>query len=446
MEYSRDKYLNRLIDRKENGLIKVITGARRAGKSYLMNELYYKYLLNEGIPSANIIRFAFDSDEDIDLLESFYPEEPTKLEQSQNVFYVNSKKFRAYIKNRTNDKDKYYLLLDEVQMLDSFVGTLNGLLRHSNYDIYVTGSNSKFLSSDIATEFKGRGTIIHVLPLAFSEYIQGIDLSPEKAWREYIVTGGIPLVAQMKSEEEKISYLKNLCEETYLKDIIIHNRIKKKVELGDTFDILASMIGSPVNARKISDTFKSIMDKGITDDTVGDYIDYFQDAFVVSKAKRYNIKGRKYIGSPYKLYFEDVGVRNARLNFRQIEETHIMENILYNELRYRGFNVDVGELSVSEKTDRVDINGKSIYAQKNLEVDFIASKGNQKFYIQSALSIETVEKQMQEKRSLYYIDDSFKKIVVAKSGINPTYDENGVMTIDLFDFLLSDKVLETDAI
>ncbi len=403
-------------------------------------------MLNEGIPSANIIRFAFDSDEDIDLLESFYPEEPTKLEQSQNVFYVNSKKFRAYIKNRTNDKDKYYLLLDEVQMLDSFVGTLNGLLRHSNYDIYVTGSNSKFLSSDIATEFKGRGTIIHVLPLAFSEYMQGIDLPPEKAWREYIVTGGIPLVAQMKSEEEKISYLKNLCEETYLKDIIIHNRIKKKVELGDTFDILASMIGSPVNARKISDTFKSIMDKGITADTVGDYIDYFQDAFVVSKAKRYNIKGRKYIGSPYKLYFEDVGVRNARLNFRQIEETHIMENILYNELRYRGFNVDVGELSVSEKTDRVDINGKSIYAQKNLEVDFIASKGNQKFYIQSALSIETVEKQMQEKRSLYYIDDSFKKIVVAKSGINPTYDENGVMTIDLFDFLLSDKVLETDAI
>ena len=446
MEYSRDKYLNRLIDRKGNGLIKVITGARRAGKSYLMNELYYKYLLNEGVPSANIIRFAFDSDEDIDLLESFYPEEPTKLAQSQNVFYVNAKKFRAYIKNRTNDKDKYYLLLDEVQMLDSFVGTLNGLLRHNNYDIYVTGSNSKFLSSDIATEFKGRGTIIHILPLAFSEYMQGTDLSPEKAWREYIVTGGIPLVAQMKSEEEKISYLKNLCEETYLKDIIIHNGIKKKVELGDTFDILASMIGSPVNARKITDTFRTVMDKRITADTVGDYIDYFQDAFVVSKAQRYNIKGRKYIGSPYKLYFEDMGVRNARLNFRQIEETHIMENILYNELRYRGFNVDVGELNVSEKTDRMDINGKSIYTQKNLEVDFIASKGNQKFYIQSALSIETVEKQMQEKRSLYYIDDSFKKIVVAKSNLNPTYDENGVMTIDLFDFLLSDKVLETDAI
>ena len=446
MEYDRKNYLNRLIDRKENGLIKVITGARRAGKSYLMNELYYKYLLNNGVPSANIIRFAFDSDEDIDLLESYFPEEPTKIEQRSNVFYINAKKFRAYIKNRTNDMEKFYLLLDEVQLLDNFVGTLNGLLRHSNYDIYVTGSNSRFLSSDIATEFKGRGTIVHILPLAFSEYMQGTDLSPEKAWRDYIVTGGIPLVAQMKSDEEKISYLKTLCEETYLKDIIIHNGIKKKIELGDTFDIMASMIGSPVNARKIADTFKSIMNKSITADTVGDYIDYFQDAFVVSKAKRYNIKGRKYIGSPFKLYFEDMGVRNARLNFRQIEETHIMENILYNELRFRGFNVDVGELSISEKTDRVDINGKAIYAQKSLEVDFIASKGSQKFYIQSALSMESDEKQVQEKRSLYYIDDSFKKIVVAKTGINPTYDEAGVMTIDLFDFLLSDKVLETDTI
>ncbi len=397
MEYSRKKYIHRLIERKENGLIKVITGARRAGKSYLMNELYYRYLLNAGVPSTNIIRFAFDSDEDIDLLESFFPGEPTKLKQNSHVFFVNAKKFRAYIKDRTNATDKYYLLLDEVQLLDNFVGTLNGLLRHQNYDIYVTGSNSKFLSSDIATEFKGRGTIIHVLPLAFSEYMQGSDMPPEKAWREYVVTGGIPLVAQMKSEEEKVSYLKNLCEETYLKDIIIHNKIKKKVELGDTFDILASMIGSPVNARKITDTFRSVLNKGITVDTVGAYIDYFQDAFVVSKVKKYNIKGRKYIGSPFKIYFEDIGVRNARLNFRQIEETHIMENIIYNELRFRGFIIDVGELNVSEKTDRVDVNGKNIYAQKALEVDFIASKGSRKFYIQSALSMETYEKQTQEK-------------------------------------------------
>lgn len=442
MEYSREIYLNRLIDRKQNGLIKVITGARRAGKSYLLNELYYRYLLNTGVPSTNIIRFAFDSDEDIDLLDSYFLDEPTRIEKSQNVFYINSKKFRAYIKDRTNEKDEFYLLLDEVQLLDSFVGTLNGLLRHSKFDIYVTGSNSRFLSSDIATEFKGRGTIVHVLPLAFSEYMQGIDIAPEKAWREYIVTGGIPLVAQMRSEEEKITYLENLCKETYLKDIITHNKIKKKVELADTFDVLASMIGSPVNARKITDTFRSVLGKSITADTVGDYIDYFQDAFVVSKAKKYNIKGRKYIGSPFKLYFEDIGVRNARLDFRQIEETHIMENIIYNELRYRGFNVDVGEVNISEKTERIDVNGKPIYAQKALEVDFVVTKGNQKFYIQSALLMDESSKQAQEKKSLNNIDDSFKKIVVAKTGLDPIYDDAGILTIDLFDFLLDKSFLE----
>ena len=444
MEYSREIYVNRLIDRRENGLIKVITGARRSGKSYLMNELFYKYLLNTGVASKNIIRFAFDSDEDLDLLDAYYPEEATRIKQKTDVFYVNARKFRAYVKDRTNDAEKYYLLLDEVQMLENFVGTLNGFLKHTNFDIYVTGSNSKFLSSDIATEFKGRGTVVHVLPLAFSEYLQGTDMTPDKAWREYVVTGGIPLVAQMRSEEEKYSYLKNLCEETYLKDIITHNRIIKKAELGDTFDILASMIGSPVSANKISGTFKSVLNKSISADTIVDYIDYFQDAFVVSKVKKYNIKGRKYIGSPFKIYFEDIGVRNARLNFRQIEETHIMENILYNELRFRGFNVDVGELSVSDKTDRTDKNGKPIYAQKSLEVDFVASKGSQKFYIQSALSMESLEKQTQEKRSLHNIDDSFKKIVVTKNDLNPTYDDEGVMTVDLFDFLLNKIILETD--
>jgi len=438
MEYSREIYVNRLIERKDNQLIKIITGARRSGKSYLMNELYYKYLLNAGISSNQIIRFAFDSDEDLDLLDSYFPDEPTKLEKNSNIYYVNAKKFRAYIKDKTNDTSMYYLLLDEVQLLDNFVGTLNGLLRHTNYDIYVTGSNSRFLSSDIATEFKGRGTIVHIMPLAFSEYMQGTNIPPEKAWRDYIITGGIPIVAQMKSEEEKVTYLKSLCEETYLKDIIAHNKIKKKVELGDTFDILASMIGNPVNTKKITDTFKSFFNKDITTDTINNYIDYFQDAFVVSKVKKYNIKGRKYIGSPFKIYFEDIGVRNARLNFRQIEETHIMENIIYNELRFRGFNIDVGEVNISEKTDRIDINGKSIYAQKALEVDFIASKGNQKYYIQSALSMESLEKQTQEKRSLYYIDDSFKKIVIAKNGLNPTYDDKGIITIDLFDFLLKD--------
>ncbi len=439
MEYSREVYLNRLIERKENGLIKVITGARRAGKSYLMNELYYKYLLNSGVPSTSIVRFAFDSDEDIDLLDTYLPDEPTKIWKTSEIYFINAKKFRAYIKDRTNGSSRYYLLLDEVQLLDNFVGALNGLLRHTNYDVYVTGSNSRFLSSDIATEFKGRGTVVHVLPLAFSEYMQGTDAAPEKAWREYVVTGGIPLVAQMKSEDEKVTYLKGLCEETYLKDIITHNNIKKKVELADIFDILASMIGSLVNARKITDTFRSVLGKNISLDTVGDYIDYFRDAFVVSKAKKYNIKGRKYIGSPFKLYFEDIGVRNARLNFRQIEETHIMENILYNELRYRGFNVDIGEVYLNEKTDRIDVHGKPIYARKALEVDFVATKGSQKLYIQSALSMESMEKQEQEKRSLYYIDDSFKKIVVAKTGLNPSYDDEGILTVDLFDFLLDER-------
>jgi len=440
MEYKRDVYLGRIIDRKQNGLIKVITGARRAGKSYLMNELYYKHLLNCGVPSSSIIRFAFDSDEDIDLLEDYYPDEDTKIWKDGDIFYVNSKKFRAYIKDKTNDVDNYYLLLDEVQLLDGFIGTLNSFLRHKNFDVYVTGSNSRFLSSDIATEFKGRSSVVHVLPLSFSEYMQGFDGNPQDAWKEYVITGGIPLVAQMTSDDEKVSYLKSLCEETYLKDIIIHNRIKKKTELADTFDVLASMIGTPVNISKITNTFKSVVSKDITDDTVANFVEYFEDAFVVSKAKKYNIKGRKYIGSPFKVYFEDIGVRNARLNFRQIEETHIMENIIYNELRYRGFNVDIGEVNINERTERIDVNGKNIYAQKALEVDFIATKGAQKLYIQSALSMEEKDKQLQEKKSLYYINDSFKKIVVAKTGLKPSYDEKGIVTIDLYDFLLGEDI------
>ena len=438
MEYSRKGYLNRLIERRQNGLIKVITGARRAGKSYLMNQLYYSYLLQSGVPKTNIIRFAFDSDEDIDLLDAYYPTEETRIWQKNGTFLVNAKKFRAYIKDKTGEENTYYLLLDEVQMLENFVSTLNGFLRQNNYDVYVTGSNSKFLSSDIATEFKGRGTVVHVLPLTFSEYMEGEDgeINASVAWKEYIVTGGIPLVAKMSSEEEKESYLRMLCEESYLKDIIVHNRLRKKNELGDTFNILASMIGSPLNSKRVANTFLSVVKKDISEDTINTFIGYFEDAFIVSKALKYNIRGRKYIGSPFKLYFEDIGVRNARLNFRQIEEPHIMENIIYNELRFRGFNVDVGEVNVSEKTDRIDVNGKAIYAQKALEVDFIASKGGRKYYIQSALSMADPEKQLQEKKSLYYIDDSFKKIVVAKNGLKPSYDENGVLTIDLFDFLL----------
>lgn len=437
MEYGRKVYLDRLIERRQNGLIKVVTGARRVGKSYLMNNLYFNYLLQSGVSRSNIIKFAFDSDEDIDLLDIYYPTEETRIRQKNGSFLVNAKKFRAYIKDMAGEDETYYFMLDEVQLLDNFVGTLNGLLRHNNFDIYVTGSNSKFLSSDIATEFKGRGTVVHVLPLAFSEYIEGNEMNASMAWKEYIVTGGIPIVAKMSSEEEKETYLEMLCEESYLKDIIEHNRLRKKMELGDTFNILASMIGSPVNSKRITNTFLSVVNKDISEDTISTFIGYFEDAFIVSRAMKYNIKGRKYIGSPFKLYFEDIGVRNARLNFRQIEEPHIMENIIYNELRFRGFKVDIGEVDVSEKTNRIDVNGKAIYTQKALEVDFVASKGSKKYYIQSALSMDDPEKQRQEKKSLYNIDDSFKKIIVTKNGLKPAYDENGVLIIDLFDFLLS---------
>ena len=441
MEYKRTKYVNRLIDRKNNGLIKVITGARRSGKSYLLNELFYSSLIAQGISKKNIIRFSFDSDEDIDLLDEYLKETPSKIKSTNNEIEVNSKKFRAYIKDKTNENEDFYLFLDEIQILENFIGTLNGLLKHKNFDIYVTGSNSRFLSSDIATEFKGRGTIIHVLPLVFSEYVENSQQDITKAWKDYIVTGGIPLVANMQKDEEKNNYLKLLAEETYLKDIIQRHNLKKKNEIGDTFNILASTIGAPLNIRRITNTFKSVMNKDISELTISNFIDYFEDAFVISKAQKYNIKGRKYIGSPFKLYFEDVGVRNARLNFRQIEETHLMENIIYNELRYRGFNVDVGEVNVSEKTERTDVNGKNIYEQKKLEVDFIATKGNEKYYIQSALSMSDPEKQLQEKRSLYYIDDSFKKIVVSRTGLKPSFDDKGILVVDLFDFLLNEKYM-----
>ena len=440
MSFKRRTYLERLKSREKNGLIKIITGSRRTGKSYLMNEIFYKYLKEKDVKKEFIIRFAFDSDDDLDLLDAYFPNEPTRIVQKNGSYLVNAKKFRAFIKEKTNEEDDFYFLLDEVQILENFVGTLNSFLRHQNFDIYVTGSNSKFLSSDIVTEFKGRGTEVHILPLSFSEYCEGLGLAPEEAWKSYIVTGGIPLVALMKTDEERFSYLRNLCEETYLKDIIEHNGIRKQTELSETFDMLASMIGTPVNVLKLSNTFKTITKKEITDSTIATFIGYFEDAFLISKAKKYNIKGKKYISSPFKIYFEDIGVRNARLNFRQIEETHIMENILYNELRYRGFLVDVGEISINERTEKLDANSKNIYAQKTLEVDFIANSGSQKFYIQSALEMNSIEKSEKEKKSLCHIDDSFKKIIITRNNLKPSIDENGIETIDLFDFLLNSKL------
>lgn len=440
MIFPRERYLQKIISRKHNGLIKVITGMRRAGKSFLMNELFLQHLLQDGVPGNRIVRFAFDSDEDLDLLEQFFPEEPVRKEIGKGQFVVNSKKFRAYIREKAQGTGQYYFLLDEVQLLEGFTGTLNSLLRHRNYDIYVTGSNSRFLSSDIATEFKGRGTVIHVLPLTFGEYCYGLQRAPQDAWKDYLETGGIPLVALMHSREERMDYLKNLCEETYLKDIIQHHQIRKSTELGEILNVICSSVGSPVNPLKIANTFMSLSGKRITDDTAAAFIDYFIDSFLISGAQRYDIRGRKYIGALYKLYAEDIGIRNARLNFRQIEETHLMENVLYNELRYRGYNVDVGEIAIREKTDRLDRNGKNVYSQKSLEVDFVATCGNSKYYFQSTLSMTDPEKAEQEKKSFYSIDDSFQKIIITRNGLHPQTDEKGILIVDLFDFLLNSDI------
>ena len=325
-------------------------------------------------------------------------------------------------------------------MLDSFVGTLNGFLSHSNFDIYVTGSNSQLLSSEIETKFRGRKSSIHLLPLSFSEFVTGANLSPESAWRKYIVTGGIPIIYQ-QDEEDREKYLLDLCYETYLKDIIGRKNIKDADNLSDLLGVLASCIGSGVSPSNLEKTFKLNKNIIMCDDTISNYINHFQDAFVISIAKKYNIKGKAYINTPYKVYFEDIGVRNAKTNFSQIEESHIMENIIYNELRYRGFNVSVGEIDVNEMTDRIDVNGKHIYKKKSLEVDFIATKDSQKIYVQSCLNINDENTLNREKRSLYYIDDSFKKIIVTKNGLDPYYDSNGFLIVDIFDFLLNPKFL-----
>lgn len=441
MLFERKKYLDELINKKNNSLIKVITGARRSGKSYLMNELFYKHLLSIGIAKDNIIRFAFDNDEDIDLLDKYYKEEPTKIYINKEYYTINSKKFRAYIKDITNDSDMFYLLLDEVQILDSFVGTLNGFLRHSNFDVYVSGSNSYLLSSEIETMFRGRKSSVRVLPLNFAEFVLGTKLDPSEAWKKYIITGGIPLVYQQQ-ENDRLQFLNELCYEVYLKDIIGRKGVKDPDTLDELFSVLASCIGTGISPLSLERAFKSRRNISVTDDTIHNYINHFVDSFVVSKAFKYNIKGKSYINTPYKVYFEDIGVRNAKTGFRQIEETHIMENIIYNELRYRGFSVDVGEVDINEATDRLDSSGKKIYKRKALEVDFVANKGNQKYYIQSCLNIHDSDTLERERRSLYYIGDSFKKIIVTKDGLDIRKDENGFTIIDIFDFLLNDNSLD----
>lgn len=415
MDIKREQYLNNLISRMHNGMIKVITGIRRSGKSYLLFNIFKNYLLKKGVPISHIIT--------------------VELDHRKNKKYRDPDAILDHIESLIEDDEPYYILLDEVQMLQEFEEVLNSLLHIRNADIYVTGSNSKFLSKDVITGFRGRGDEIHIYPLTFKEFMEAYDGDIYHGWAEYVIYGGLPLTVTMKTEEQKISYLINLFKETYLKDLIERHNIEKVQELEDLINILASAIGSLTNPPKIEATFKSSIQSTISLNTIRQYIEYLEDAFIINKANRYNVKGRKYIGTPLKYYFEDVGLRNARLGFRQVEETHLMENIIYNELRSRGYSVDVG---VVEKRGTKD--GKEFRSQ--LEIDFVANLGSKRYYIQSAFSMPTEEKRIQEKTSLLNVNDSFKKIIIVKDIVNVTRDENGITTISIYDFLLQDNSLE----
>lgn len=416
MEIKREKYLNDLVNRMHNGMIKVITGIRRCGKSYLLFKIFKKYLLEQGVPESHMIEI--------------------ELDQRKNRKYRDPDVILDYIESMIKDYGQYYIMLDEVQMLDEFEEVLNSLLHIQNADIYVTGSNSKFLSKDVITEFRGRGDEVHIYPLTFKEFMEAFDGDIYHGWAEYVVYGGLPLTVTMKTEEQKIYYLTNLFQETYLKDIIERHQIEKTQELEDLTNILASAVGSLTNPPKIEATFKSSIQSNISLNTIRQYIEYLEDAFIISKANRYNVKGRKYIGTPLKYYFEDVGLRNARLGFRQIEETHLMENIIYNELRKRGYSVDVGV--VEKRKNRAD--GKT--ERIRLEIDFVANLGSRRYYIQSAFGMPIEEKRLQEKAPLVQVKDSFKKIIVVKDVVNVTRDEEGITTMSVYDFLLKENSLE----
>ena len=412
----RDLYLNQLVSGRNNGLIKVVTGIRRCGKSFLLFTLFYDYLLSQGVPDNHIIKIALD-----DLL---YEE------------YKNPHKLLAYIKEQITDESTYYILLDEVQMMDNFVGALNSLMHIRNADIYVTGSNSRFLSSDIATEFRGRGDEIRIYPLSFSEYFSVYEGDKRDAWSEYSLYGGLPLVIGLDSEQKKANYLRNLYNTVYRKDLEERNNIKKIDEFDKLVKIMASSIGAPCNPNKLSNTFKSMENTDLNPETIGFYLSHMQDAFLLEKALRYDIKGKKYIGTLSKYYFTDIGLRNAVLDFRQQEESHIMENVIYNELRIRGFSVDVGQV---EKRSRNDDGGT---IRKQLEVDFVANLGSKRYYIQSALSVPDAEKMEQESASLKNVSDNFKKIIIVKENASSWYNTNGILILGLFDFLLKTDSLE----
>ena len=414
MIIKRDIYLNKLINRQGNGLVKVITGPRRCGKSFLLFTLFRNYLIENGIKEDHIIEVMFDDEEYEELLDRHI--------------------LRKYVKSRIKDNDPYYILLDEIQEVDGFERVLNSFMRISNADVYVTGSNSTLLSSEISTIFRDRGDEIRIFPLSFREFMSVYEGSKSEGWDEFFMYGGLPLVLSYKEPDDKAVYLTRLFARTYLTDIIDRHKIRSKDELDELVNILASAIGSLTNPSKLERTFKSEKHIDFNHQTINKYIGYLQDAYLISEAKRYDVKGKKYINTPFKYYFEDVGLRNARLNFRQTEETHIMENIIYNELRIRGFSVDVGVVPKYEEEE-----GKTV--KRTYEVDFVANKGSNRYYVQSALEMGTKEKEDQEKKSLRSIRDSFKKIIVVKDDIRARHDDEGTTVIGLWNFLLDEDSL-----
>ena len=415
MNIKRQQYLDQLIASQRNGLVKIITGIRRCGKSYLLFKLFHDYLNSQGIADDHIIQIALDD--------------------RTNKELRNPDNLLKYIKEHITDKDLYYIILDEIQMVDEFTDVLNSLLHISNADVYVTGSNSHFLSTDIVTEFRGRGDEIHLFPLSFSEYCEGYNGSTDQAWKDYYTYGGLPLILTLDTDKKKEDYLSNLYKSVYLVDVLERHKIKNIGEFDELVKIISSSIGSSCNPTKLANTFKSVKNITIHHQTINKYLGFLEDAFLIEKSIRYNIKGKKYINTLAKYYFSDLGIRNALLGFRQQEETHIMENIIYNELRTRGLRVDVGMVETREP----DKNGRLI--RKQLEVDFVVNQGSQRYYIQSAFAMPTLEKEAQESASLLLINDSFKKIIIVKDDIKPKRNEQGILTIGLKDFLLDKNSL-----
>lgn len=428
--YKRDAYLQKLVGSIGNGLVKVVTGVRRSGKSFLLNTIFYDYLKYNVTDESHIVRFAFDSAEDLERIG----ENPVELQRKKRK--VDPLKFMDYLKSLVKDGERYFLLLDEIQELDAFESVLNSYLRNQQMEVFVTGSNAKFLSKDIITEFAGRSDQIHLLPLSFSEFMTCFEGDKYKGFTEYMLYGGLPLVVMERDIEKKRRILANLFSEVYIRDIVKRNKIKNESDLGELIDVLSSSVGSLSSAEKIAKTFHSEKKTNITRNTVSKYIECLEDAFLINSVSRYEIKGKRYIGAPKKFYFADLGLRNSRINFRQFEETHLMENVLYNELLYRGFCVDVGVVVLAQKDETGSVK------RKNLEIDFVCNMGHERYYIQSAFSMPSEEKRKQEIRPFRTVHDSFKKIVVTGDLVPTYHDDNGILIMNVLDFLMDPNSLK----